>query len=1057
MKTITLKRALSRIALLAMTGAASFPAIAQDAATGEALYKKVFVSGVKSCESCHGTPDIDPGPLSKGSEALRIKGATTAVAQMKALNGAITDAEYNHLAAYLGKWFQKTPTYIAVSAAPSISVSAASLSFASQKVGTSSSAQTLTVTNAASATGPLALSAIGTGAGSDFTVTGGTCSVGAAIAIGASCTVSVAFKPAAVGSRTGTLTLAHNAPGGKTEVALSGQAIDTAPLASLSPSVLSFASVVGSDSQVMRATLSNTGNAPLALSSVAVAGAHAGDFRLANSTTCASGASVAGGSSCVVDVIFKPTTTGARAASVAIAHNAAGGAASVTLNGTGSLTPEPGIVLDANQVDLGAQPVAATSAARTVTLTNTGGAALTLSSLALSGTDAGDFVRGGTCATGTPVASRASCTITVAINPVVLGEKNATLTIASNAPGGAITVALKATAVRSPAPLVGLSTPALGFGTVTLGTTSVTSRVVLTNAGTAPLTVTSIASSSTEYPTTHDCPASLAVGTSCLISVSFKPAAAISTEAVVVTTNALSSPNTIVLTGEGTSQSLSVLAWKETTSALNFSAIVGEASASQTLTLVNKGPAAVTLTTLGIAGASASAYALDAGSTCKLGQALALNATCTVTVKFNPTSVGTHIASLQVASTGTLPGDITLSGKASDKLAPKLSASASVLDFSAPVVSPGSTSAAKALTVTNAGTAPASLTGLQITGPFALQGGTSGACASGASTLAAGASCKVNVVFMPTMAGKATGMLTVGNALTPLMVELKGQSVAASAGVLSANPAQLSFTNPPTAIDQVSAAQVVTISNGAVAPVTIAGTAVSGPFTMSSSTCGSSLAVNASCTVSVTFAPKSASALTGELAVTTGAGQVLEVALVGATPSTGTPGTPGTPTPGDSAVLLSDMASLGFVGALGTPSANEVAVIRNAGTTALTLKDIGTTGPFEVAPGAANACRVAQSLAAGASCEVAVVFRAPMSSGDSSGVLTVTATANGSSTVEKRTVMLNGRSMATNAGGRNEESGGGAADPLSLALLGLGAAALAAGRVRRNRRTHSTH
>ena len=121
----------------------------------------------------------------------------------------------------------------------------------------------------------------------------------------------------------------------------------------------------------------------------------------------------------------------------------------------------------------------------------------------------------------------------------MLGEKNATLTIASNAPGGAITVALKATAVRSPAPLVGLSTPALGFGTVTLGTTSVTSRVVLTNTGTAPLAVTSIASSSTEYPTTHDCPASLAVGTSCLISVSFKPATAISTEAVVVTTNAL--------------------------------------------------------------------------------------------------------------------------------------------------------------------------------------------------------------------------------------------------------------------------------------------------------------------------------------------------------------------------------------------------------------------------------------------------------------------------------------------------------------------------------------
>ena len=1051
MKTTSLQRALARIALLAAFGAAALPAHAQDAALGEALFAKVFVSGVKSCLACHGTTDKDPGALSKGADALRIRGATTTIGQMKPLNGVITDVEYNHLAAYLGKTFQITPTYIAVSAAPSVSVSATALTFASQKVGTTSAAQTVTVSNAASATGTLALSAIGTGGSAEFTVTGGTCAVGKAIAIGASCTVSVAFKPSAIGARTGTLSLAHNAAGGKTDVALSGQAIDAAaPLASLSPTALSFASVVGTDSQVLRATLSNTGNAPLVLSSVAVAGTHAADYRLASSTTCAMGASVAGGSSCVLDLVFKPSATGTRSASVAIAHNAAGGSSSVTLSGTGSLTPEPGVVIDATVLDLGSQPVAMTSAPRTVTLTNTGGAALTLSSLVISGTDAGDFVRGGTCATGTPVASRASCTITVAMKPVVLGAKTATLTIASNAPGSPVAVALRGTAVRSPAPLVALSTPALGFGTVTLGTTSVTSRVVLTNGGTAAMSISSIASSSTEYPTTHDCPASLAVGSSCLISVSYKPSAPISAEAVVVTTNALSSPNTIVLTGQGTAESLSVLAWKDAATTLNYASIVGEASASQTLTLQNKGPGAVTLTTLGVAGPSATAFAIDAASTCKLGQSLALNATCTVTVKFNPGSAGSHTANLQVASTGTLPGDITLIGKASDKVAPKLSASASVLDFSSPVVSPGSSSAAKVVTVSNVGTAPATLTGLQVTGAFAIQGGASGSCPAGSSTLAAQASCKVSVVFMPTVAGKAEGTLTIGSATTPLSIQLKGQSVAATAGVLTANPTQLAFATPTTLPGQVSAAKTVTISNGATAAVAITATDISGPFRVSSSTCGTSLAVNANCAVMVSFAPTAAGAASGELSITTAAGQVLDIALSGTASSGSSPGTPGTPV-GDSAVLVADMASLGFLGALGMPSEAQVTAISNAGTAALVLQDIGTTGPFEVTQGAANACRAAQTLAPGASCDVTLVFRAPMSSGDSTGQLAVTATAAGSSTVERRTVDLNGRAMSTNAGGRDGdgESGGGAADPLALWLLAMGAAALALLRARR--------
>jgi len=1038
---------LVRLVLLAACVLAAPAVRAQDATTGAALYKKVFVTGVKSCESCHGTPREDP-VMVRGADANRIRGAAMAQTQMKPLYGVVTDAEYNHIAAYLASTFQSTPTYIAVSAAPSVSVSATSLTFGSQKVGTTSTAQTLTVTNAANATASLALSAIGTGAGSDFTVTSTTCTLGAGIAAGGGCTVSVAFKPVATGARTGTLTLAHNGPSGKTEVALSGPAVDTSPVAAVSPAALTFSSVLSTDSAVMRATLSNTGNAALVLSSLAISGTHAADFRLAPTTTCATSASVAAGSSCVVDVVFKPGNTGARSASVSIAHNAAGGSSAVALNGTGTLTAEPGIALDATELDVGSQPVAATSAARTVTLTNTGGAALALSGLTVTGTDAGDFVLGGTCTAGSSVASRATCTVTVALRPATLGAKTGTLSIASNAPGSPATLSLRGTAVRTPAPLVNLSQAAIGFGTVTLGTTSVARTVVLTNAGSAPMTVSSIASSSTEYPASHDCPkppATLAVGASCLVSVAYKPTTAISDEAVVITTDALSSPNSIVLTGEGTSQSLSVVAWQGTATSLNFAAtVVGSAAATQTLTLVNKGPGAVTLTTLGTAGASAASFAIAGTSTCTLGLSLAVNGTCTVTVGFVPGTAGSHAASLQVASTGTRPGDITLTGTASVPSTPAglLAASASTLDFSGTSVAPNATSAALELTVTNRGTGPAAITGLQVSGPFALVSGTSGACATGASTLAAGASCKATVVFKPVATGSATGTLTVGSTSTPVNVALKGLSLAADAGVLSANAALLDFTTPATAVGQVSAAKTVTINNGAIAPVSITATQVTGPFRVTSaSTCGTTLAVNTGCTLSVVFAPDKAGTSSGQLSVTTAAGQVLQVALSGAAPSAGTPGGGG-----GSNVLVANVMSHGFVGVLGISSEPKVATFTNAGSTALVIQGIDTAGPFEVANGTANACRSAMTLAAGASCDVAVAFRPPMSTGTSTGTLTVTAAAAGSSTTESRTVGLEGMAVVTNAGGRSDDlqSGGGAVDPAALLLLALALFALRA-------------
>jgi len=105
--------------------------------------------------------------------------------------------------------------------APGVSLSATALSFPAQTVSTTSSPQTITLTNTASgALTPLLINPSG-----DFAQTN-TC--GSSVAAGSSCTISVTFTPTTTGSRTGTLTLTDNAAGSPQTVTLSGTGQDFA-------------------------------------------------------------------------------------------------------------------------------------------------------------------------------------------------------------------------------------------------------------------------------------------------------------------------------------------------------------------------------------------------------------------------------------------------------------------------------------------------------------------------------------------------------------------------------------------------------------------------------------------------------------------------------------------------------------------------------------------------------------------------------------------------------------------------------------------------------------
>lgn len=123
-----------------------------------------------------------------------------------------------------------SPTTVALSgvsvltASPICTVQSSAVAFPMTTVGVMSSGLSTTITNSGNA--PLQITGISIGGtnASDFRLgTGNTCAPGT-IAVGGSCQLQVAFQPQSVGSKSAVVTIAHNASGGATAVAVSGSA-----------------------------------------------------------------------------------------------------------------------------------------------------------------------------------------------------------------------------------------------------------------------------------------------------------------------------------------------------------------------------------------------------------------------------------------------------------------------------------------------------------------------------------------------------------------------------------------------------------------------------------------------------------------------------------------------------------------------------------------------------------------------------------------------------------------------------------------------------------------
>ena len=640
-------------------------------------------------------------------------------------------------AATYGRGVWMTPLWTASQNLTTASANPASLTFAAQAYGSTSTAQTITILNTgASALMPTLVTATG-----DFSETDNC--LNAIVNAGASCTVQVTFTPTQTGVRAGQLTLDANLSGGQLTVPLGGTGSPSGTI-TLSPASINFGPVgVGVVSAPLQVTVTNTGAQAVPVTSLNLTG----PFNLASN---ACGSSLAADAACQLTVTFAPTQTGPATGTLTLTD--LDGTQTVALSGTGAAPPTD--TLSATSLAFPATVTGQVSAAQTITLTNSGAQALT--SIAVSVT--GPFQTWNNCTTN--LAGQTSCAIGVSFAPTQAGSQSGTLSVADILKTQ--TVSLSGTGLVPPQ--FSVNPTALTFAAQKVGQPSPASLLTVSNTGGAPmanigfqLTGQSAASFSIAATT---CGALLNNGASCTVSVVFTPSATGGSAASLVISSSTGGVAAISVPLNGTGSAPGAI--QVTPAQLAFPIVApGQSSPPQGVFITNTGVNPLSQLNLALS----APFSLS-GSTCT--GTLAAGSSCSTGVVFSPAVNGTFTSALTVSSPSlSTTATVTLSGIGG--VPGSVQAQPGLVNF--PLTGVGSSSSPATVTLTNP-SAVTSLTSfaLAATGPFKVASTTCSA------TLAAQASCTAQVAFAPFSSGPLTGSLTVSSAAlaSSVAVQLDG-------------------------------------------------------------------------------------------------------------------------------------------------------------------------------------------------------------------------------------------------------------------------------------------
>lgn len=607
---------------------------------------------------------------------------------------------------------------------------------------------------------------------------------------GFSCTIVVNVTATGLPATTGTFTIPAlalavtqsgvvNGP----FAAVSASAAITAPLPSMTVAV-SPVSVLTNSPATLTYTLTNPvatpefiGGGTLNVTGITVVGAPTntcGTFvsPVTGGYTFGMGFIPASGS-CTITLTVQSATPGVFTFNVVPGNLNAGGAnvnfSSATLTVT---APSPLILLAGAPVAFGPQTINTTSPAQIVSLTNDGSANLILN----VPTSTGPFAFTTTCSIGTPpVPPGGTCTFIITFTPTVVGVAAGTIDFSSNDPSSPTSISLSGTGSAVAVPGVALvpnpPTP-LAFAPQTVGVTSATQTILLTNTGAANLLISAIniTSGAGDFARVlppsgpPDCLATLAPGAQCAIGVTYTPAAAgASAGNVQIITNAIPRNYDVPLAGTGATATVGFLAVSD---AINFGdQIIGTSSAQQTVFISNVGNGFVFVNTVGVAGPNAADF--QSSGICG---GLVPGASCAVSVNFNPATIGAKTAQLAIGSNAQNAATVNaigLSGNGVPLPRPLAALSATAVGFGNVIF--GGTALPQTVTLTNNGSLP-----------LLIQSATTSAEYTQANncptSLSPQASCTISLRFTPFGLGSRAGefLLSSNTADSPNRVLLSG-------------------------------------------------------------------------------------------------------------------------------------------------------------------------------------------------------------------------------------------------------------------------------------------
>jgi hypothetical protein len=539
---------------------------------------------------------------------------------------------------------------------------------------------------------------------------------------------------------------------------------------------------------------------------------------------------------------------------------------------------------------------------------------------------------------------------------------------------------------HAPAALV--SEPAVEtFGTVSIGAQSSAAIVTFRNAGgsaTGTLSAAIMGAGSAAFGIDSDGCAGRALDAAslCSIRVHFAPTVAGAQAATLILSDTAGSTASVALTGTGAAPGALSLS----PGAQDFGTVpVGSTSPATSFTVTNTGQSATDSLTLSVTGQDAAAFTLAADS-CS-GQTLAAGASCKVSVTFAPAAAGPAMATLTAAATG-LAGTATasLSGSAAPPAAFVLSPA--TYDFGS--IAQGSTTAQQTFTLTNTGGVASDTVSVSVAGPNAADF----AIASNGCTAAVpgGGTCTFALTFTPSSPAAESAVVTVAAAsVTAATAMVTGAGLAPAD--LSVAPATRSFGAIAQGSSGADVPFVVT-NRGGVDTGTLKASlkgSNAGQFGLGTDGCtGKSLAAGGgTCTVNVHFAPTASGTL----------GSIQATLLVGGSPG-GTAAATLTGMSVQPATVSLGTASLAFGTVVQGDTSGDVPVtVTNTGGAATGVLSSALSGAGAAQFGiGADAC-TGQSLAAGASCTLAVHFQPDASVlGMQQALLGVTATPGGSAT-----------------------------------------------------------